>query len=182
MKRVYIINGHAGSGKDTFILVCRQFLSGIYDVLTYSAVDEVKRFLIEEEGWDGVTKDAYWRNRMYEVKMEMVKDGDRPTRYLLSSIEGAPSSSLIFLHIREPEEITKLLQLFPDARTLHIHRENVGSFDNPADANTRNFEYTYYLDNSGSIEDLTQTVREFLKAELSEIAMDSEQLDFGDFK
>ncbi|MDZ4840106.1 MAG: hypothetical protein SGJ04_08880 [Bacteroidota bacterium] len=182
MKKVYIINGPAGTGKDTFINICRLFLSGNLNVVTYSAVDEVKQHLKDNENWDGVTKDSYWRLRMYEVKMQMVADNDRPTRYLIESVENTPDDSIVFLHIREPDEIVKLLRLYPDAQTIHMDREGVERFVNPADALTQTIEYNFYLLNNGGLEELAEQVRAFILENVGEGLISGEQLDFGSFQ
>jgi guanylate kinase len=176
MKRVFVINGPATSGKDTFIEIVRRFLSSIFPVLSFSAVDEVKQDLKEKEGWDGVTKDAYWRLRMHAVKMEMVADNNRPTRYLLESIQAAPDNSVIFLHIREAGEIEKLLAEFPEAKTIHLTRETQEVFDNPADALTLEFMYDFYINNHGSLDDLAELVRKFIITEITELPEDEIRL------
>jgi len=183
MKKVYVINGPAGTGKDTLIYIFRQFTSGALNVRTFSAVDEVKRYLIEHEGWDGITKDAFWRNRMYEVKMEMVANGDRPTTYLYESAYATPDNSVVFLHIREPQEIVKILRRIPEAETIHLDSTRVERFDNPADSQTSEFEYNHYLRNDGSLEDFIEVVRQFI---LSQEAYRNlglgEQMTFGEVK
>ncbi len=181
MKKVYVINGPAGTGKDTFIHIFGELLAGKLHVATYSAVDEVKQYLREQEDWDGVTKDAYWRNRMYEVKMQMVADNDRPTRYLLESVYNAPDDSVIFLHIREPQEILKVLAALPEAETIHLDSERVARFDNPADAQTNDFIYTHYLRNDGTVDEFIEAVRQFILANEAYKNLGlGEQIGFGD--
>lgn len=167
MKKVYVINGIAAVGKDTFILLCKELLKGKMNVSTFSSVDEVKQHLKENENWDGVTKDAYWRIRMYEVKQQMVADNDRPTRYLVESAEKTPDNSLIFFHIRELDEIQKLLKLYPDARTIHITRNNIEVIETPVDAKPIDFNYDFTIDNSDSLEAFTEKARDFLIKELN---------------
>lgn len=173
MKKVFVINGPARSGKDTLIEMCRELLTGRINVATYSSVDEVKQYLREFEQWDGVTKDDYWRYRMFDVKQDMVRDNDRPTRYLVERIADTPDNSIVFLHIREPEEILKLLALFPDAFTIHVERINVEQFANRADQETRRIPYNFYIDNNGTLDDFLQSVRHFVR----EVVLDGSELD-----
>lgn len=182
MKKVFVINGPARTGKDTFINICRQLLANRMGVFTFSAVDEVKEYLKVEEGWDGVTKDAYWRLRMYEVKMRMVAENDRPTRYLVEGIETSPDNSVVFLHIREPEEIVKLLQHYPEAMTIHLSSEGVDLYENPADSNTQLIDYNFYLFNEGTIDEFVEIVRVFIRQELLEGEELTEEIDFGELK
>lgn len=177
MKKVYVINGIAAVGKDTFILLCKDLLKGKMNVSTYSSVDEVKQHLKDKERWDGVTKDAYWRIRMFEVKKEMIANNDRPTRYLVESAEKTEDNSLIFFHIRELEEIQKLLRLYPDARTIHITRNNIEIIDTPVDAKPIEFNYDFTIDNSDTLEAFTEKARDFLIKELNISPEDS--IDLG---
>ncbi|CAG1771985.1 hypothetical protein BAC3_02232 [uncultured bacterium] len=183
MKRVFVINGAAGTGKDTFINLTRELFAGNVNVATYSSVDEVKQWLKDNEGWDGITKDASIRFRMHEIKQMMVADNNRPTRYLLEKIAQTEDNSIVFLHIREPEEIAKLLQEYPEAQTIHIDREGIERFDNPADSRTAQFIYDYYVTNPGNdIEQFREVVRQFILQNLNDLIGEQEQMDLGDFK
>jgi hypothetical protein len=182
MKRVYVINGPAGTGKDTFIGLVRTLLNGQRDVLTFSSVDEVKLYLINNENWDGVTKDSYWRLRMHEVKKQMVADGDRPTQYMIERIAEAPENSIIFLHIREAEEILKLKALLDQLRTIHLDREGVERYSNPADANTLTLEYDHYIRNDGTLDDFAEVARQFILRDLVEELSEGEQTTFSDLR
>ena len=141
MKQIFIINGPAGVGKDTFINLCRESLKdyGI-EVFSFSSVDEVKEILKRDHGWDGVTKDSYWRNRMVELKQQMIEDGDRPTHFLLERINEV-DQGLVFLHIREPEEMQKIIRLNTDIQTIHVERPQAEIFDNSSDAATKKFKH-----------------------------------------
>lgn len=175
MKKVFVINGIAGVGKDTFILLCRELLKGKFNVATYSSVDEVKQYLKDNENWDGITKDAYWRIRMYEVKKQMIEDNNRPTRYLVESANNTPDNSLIFFHIRELDEIQKLLKLYPEAKTIHIVRNNIEIIDTPVDAKPIELEYDFTIDNSGSLDDYMDAAREFVIRQLENLIETEEQ-------
>lgn len=178
MKKVYVINGIAGVGKDTFVILCRDLLKGLFNVATYSSVDEVKQYLKEKEDWDGITKDAYWRIRMYEVKKKMIEDNNRPTRYLVESADNTPDNSIIFFHIRELEEIEKLLKLYPSAKTIHIIRNNVEVINTPVDAEPIKFAYDFTIDNSSTLEDFNLKAKDFLLTELTDYIQDN-QLSFS---
>ena len=68
---------------------------------------------------------------------------------------------LLLIDIREPEEIQRAAEVF-DAITVFIKNDNVPEItSNEADANVEDFEYDYYIENNGTIEEFEKSVRTF---------------------
>lgn len=159
-KLVVIINGPGGSGKDTFIEICRELLAPRQiPVHSFSAVDQVKEWA-KVMGWDGA-KDEAGRKLLYDIKMASARYNNGPTKYLLKSVKGI-ETGLIFLHIREPQEIAKLAAQLPQVLKLHIMREGAAVLANGADNVTLESSYDYYIDNNGTLDDLQFRAQQFL--------------------
>lgn len=62
--------------------------------------------------------------------------------------------SVMFLHIREPNEIEKAKAVF-SANTVLVRRDSVKHItSNMADENVYNYSYDYEINNNGTIDDL----------------------------
>ena len=104
-KTKIIINGCGGVGKDTFVDYCRIFAN----VTNISSVDKIKE-AAKLLGWDGgKTED----DRKFLSDMKLISTGynNFPYEYIKENIEKfmeERSSNVLFMPIREPEEIDKI--------------------------------------------------------------------------
>ena len=72
-------------------------------------------------------------------------------------------SKFLFLHIREPEEITRAVKEF-GAKTVLIIRNSVKHItSNMADENVFNYNYDFVIDNSGTKEELNSKAKDFVQ-------------------
>ncbi|SET61420.1 nucleoside/nucleotide kinase family protein [[Clostridium] polysaccharolyticum] len=157
-KRVVIINGYAESGKDSFVELAKEFVQ----LKNYSSVDEIKEFLYQI-GWNG-KKDNKTREFICELKRMLTAYNDYPFECLKKEYEAFKRDStyvLLFLHIREPEEIKRAVREFK-AVTLLIMREKRNIYTNSGDANVDNYKYDYVIENNGSKMELCSKVKKFL--------------------
>jgi hypothetical protein len=160
---IVVLNGPPEVGKDTFIDLCQDILVdyGIGSVYSYSAVDEIKQWA-QMMGWDGV-KDEKGRKFLSDLKQLSINFNDGPTKYLSRMIEGSLAKScVIFLHVREPQEIAKIKAIHPEIITCHMTRSSAPSYQNISDANTLNYHYDEYLQNDGALADLNVVAWQFL--------------------
>ena len=158
MKKVIIINGSAGVGKDTFSSICSKYCK----VMNYSSVDKVKE-LAKYCGWDG-NKDEKGRAFLSDLKIALTNYNDLPFECMKSKVEEFNSSdyNLLFLHIREPEEIARAANEF-NAVTLLIKNERVEHItSNMADANVFDFKYDCTIANNSSLEQLDGLAKWFI--------------------
>jgi len=155
-----IINGTARSGKDTFIDACGE--SNIdFNVYKTSSVDrvyEAARLL----GWDNV-KDEIGRKFLSDLKDLSTKAYEGPMKYMEEQIKGFKSPYVAFFMIREPIEIQKFCDRFPNTYTILIQRPNIKQFKNHADLEVENFPYDRIIFNEGSLEDLRYRSSDFMK-------------------
>ena len=164
-KIVLVINGRGGVGKDT---LC-DLASKHFRVYNISSVDPIKA-IARECGWDG-SKDDKSRRFLSDLKALTVAYNNYPTVWAKERFLGFLESEdeIMFLHIREPEEIANKEEATDGvARTLLIRggdRMKKENYGNVSDDGVENYEYDYYFTNDKSLEDAE---REFV-ALLSEI-------------
>ena len=128
-KHIFIINGSGGVGKDTFVgLVSTQLndmLKKFHTVINFSSVDKVKE-IAKEIGWDG-KKTEKNRKFLSDLKILTSEYCDMPFESMKSKVTEFmkdEESKFLFLHIREPEEIDRIVKEF-GAKTILIIRDTV---------------------------------------------------------
>lgn len=142
-KTIVVINGTGGSGKDTFV----EFVSKYTNVINFSSVDKVKE-VAKVAGWDG-GKTEKDRKFLSDLKVLTTEYNDMPFRSMADKVDEFRESDaeIMFLHIREPENIERAVNVF-GAKSLLIKRvglENIAS--NYSDANVDNYDYDYQIEN-----------------------------------
>ena len=159
-KSIIIINGSGGSGKDTFVSFCSEFVK----VLNISTVDKVKEAAKILVGWNG-EKDEAARKMLSDLKKISIEYNDAPTKYIESMVNVFKESDddLMFVHIREISEIEKAKKLF-NAKALLITNPKVQVItSNDSDGKINQFEYDYYISNDGSLDDLKDKAKQFVE-------------------
>ena len=168
--KVIVINGMPRSGKSTFVQFCLDEL-GAWG-MEVSTVDFVKE-LAKECDWDG-TKTPENRKFLSDLKDLLTNWGDVPYKKVLEEkrvwefgfeqFDVSTKDCFFFVHCREPQEIQKFVDRI-GAETLLIRREEVESElqSNHADAEVFNFTYDTEIWNDGSLKDLKDKAKKFLK-------------------
>lgn len=159
-KKIIIINGTGGSGKDTFVSFCSEFVK----VLNVSTVDKVKEAAKILVGWNG-EKDDVSRKMLSDLKKISVEYNEAPTKYIKSMADKFQLSDeqLMFVHIREVEEIEKAKKLL-NAKTLLITNPRIKIItSNDSDGKINEYNYDYYVLNDGTLEDLKLKAEQFIK-------------------
>lgn len=183
MKYRIIINGTGGSGKDTFVNLVKDYVSesgfiSVYNISSVGLIKEVARIL----GWDG-KKDEKSRKFLSDLKDLSTNYNNGPINYMIEKVHHYecfmyrsyqhiydPKHSIIFFHVREPEEIQKLKEVLEkdeDAKTYTMLIDATKRIDsinsNHADANVLNYEYDIIIDNNSDIHNLEENVNKFMK-------------------
>lgn len=159
-KRVIIINGVGGSGKDTFAELCAKHIK----VINISSVDKVKEAAKILVNWNG-EKNEKSRKLLVDLKKLSIDYNNYPTTYILERYEEFKRSDalILFVHIREISEIVKLKKRL-NAETLLIVNPRVPDItSNSSDANVNKYRYDYVIENAGTLEELEEKAREFSK-------------------
>lgn len=149
-KQIFIINGSGGVGKDTFV----SFVAEAIPTMNFSSVDKVKE-IAKIIGWDG-GKTEKDRKFLSDLKLLCTDYNNMPFNSMSEKVsEFSNSNSLVlFLHIREPEEIEKAKISF-NAKTILIKRDAVKQItSNMADGNVYNYNYDIVINNNGGIDEL----------------------------
>ena len=155
-KQIIIINGTGGCGKDTFV----SFVSKYKRVYNFSSIDKVKE-IAKLIGWDGGKTDKD-RKFLSDLKKLTTEYNDMAFNSIKDAINIFKNSDdeIMFIHIREPEEIKRVVDAF-NAKTLLIKRDGYDNImTNVSDANVENYDYDYIIYNK-SLEQLEDEAKKF---------------------
>lgn len=152
-KVTIVINGAGGVGKDTLCdLAAKHFR-----VRNISTITPIKELAAMAE-WDG-RKDDKSRKFLADLKQLCVAYNDFPTNWAYRIYREflTNDEEILFVHIREPEEIAKFVaRTDGDAKTLLVRggeRARRGKYGNNADDLVENYFYDYYFNNDGTLEE-----------------------------
>lgn len=158
-KKIVIINGSGGVGKDTFVELCSEFTN----VKNISSVDKVKEAAKILVNWQG-EKDDKGRKLLVDLKQLSIEYNDYPMTYIKEEADkfmANEEQNIMFIHIREISEIEKVKDML-DAKTLLITSSRVKKITtNSSDANVEQYNYDYYISNDGTIEELREKAKRF---------------------
>lgn len=159
-KYIFITNGVARSGKDTFAA----FLDEFIPTAKYSSIDKVKE-IAKQCGWKG-GKTEKDRKFLSDLKMLLTAYSDEPFHDIEKKVEEFRKnnkSRVLLIDIREPNEIERAKKKF-DAKTILIENNKVDIISsNISDANVFNYKYDYIIQNNGTLEDLRMAAKDFCK-------------------
>ena len=159
-KYIFITNGMARSGKDTFA----EYLNDFVPTLKYSSIDKVKD-IAKQCGWDG-KKNEKSRKFLSDLKVLTSKFNNMPFRAIKTTVDQFKEDKekrILLIDIREPKEIEKAKKAF-GAKTILIKRNDVKSItSNMADAGVFDYDYDFVIENNGTLDDFYWTVYNFAK-------------------
>lgn len=158
-KKVFIINGSGGVGKDTFC----EYVGHYAKVKVISSIDLVKDYA-SKMGWNG-SKTPRDRKFLSDLKDLLTKYNDYPFRDICQKVLWfkEDDNEFLFIHIREPEEIDRAKREF-NAHTILMVNDNVkGIYSNHADTRVLEYNYDIVIDNSGTLKDLEIIAKDFVE-------------------
>lgn len=165
-RTVFILNGKAGSGKDTFVelqkeYAFQQYMIRVSNISTVDRVKEAAKLL----GWNGV-KDDLSRKFLSDLKDLSVTFCDGPAQYCYRRAEYLENNEWLYIHCREPKEIEKM-QNYLSSRmrcyTVLIDRDdNFNVTSNHADVEVNNYKYDFIIDNNSTLDVFAETARSFV--------------------
>lgn len=156
-KKIIVINGTGGCGKDTFVSFC----ANNCNVYNFSSIDKVRE-IARMIGYDG-GKTERDRKFLADLKALTKEYNDMPYNSIKDAIEVFNNSTddVMFIHIREPEEIDRVVKDF-DALSVLIKRKNYELIkSNTSDANVENYDYDYIFEND-TLEKLEEDANNFI--------------------
>jgi len=164
MKKVAIvINGAGGVGKDTLCDLAGKHFR-VFNVSSITPIKEIAAMC----GWDG-SKDDKSRRFLSDLKLLTVEYNDYPTKWAKEKYLEFLSSEydVMFLHIREPQEIEKfVLATEGKAKTLLVRggsRMTKSHYGNISDDCVEEYNYDYYFVNDKSLEEAEKDFCSFLR-------------------
>lgn len=161
MKKIYVTNGSAQNGKDSFA----EFLGKYISVYKYSSIDLVKDML-EFAGVPKEPKTEEYRLLCSDLKDRLTKYDDIPFKDITSIVTDFKNNKIetevLLIDIREPEEIARAVETF-GAETILIRNHNVRKIEsNHADRDVENYKYDYIIENDGTLEQLERVAKLFI--------------------
>ncbi len=151
-KLTVVINGPGGVGKDTLCeLAARHF-----KVKNVSSITPIKEIAVEC-GWRG-EKDDKARKFLSDLKRLTIDYNDYPTVWAKREYDEFLNSDaeIMFLHIREPEEIAKFVKAtHGEAKTLLIRggdRMKKTAYGNVSDDCVEDYAYDAYYVNEKTLD------------------------------
>lgn len=161
MKKILIINGSGGVGKDTFVNALRDFAE-----VTHISIVEPTKNLARQIGWNGGKSE---RDRKFLSDLKMLIDDYNDYNYgyisnIVRNYLDTPSDgiNLLCIDMRERPQIERAKEEF-EAETVLVKRDSVQHItSNVADAGVFDMEYNYIIENDGTIEDLTRVAKSFV--------------------
>lgn len=121
--------------------------------------------IAKQIGWTG-KKSEKDRKFLSDLKILTSEYCDMPFESMKNKVTEFikdEESKFLFLHIREPEEITRAVKEF-GAKTVLVIRNSVKHIvSNMADENVFNYNYDFIIDNSGTKEELNNKAKDFVQ-------------------
>lgn len=168
--KIICINGQGGCGKDSFVHFCGCELNGVFN---FSMVDGIKSIVQMTGSWDGKKE---LRDRKFLSDLKDLFDGycDYSFKHVLAGIAKGiynyrkkdldnKNEMVCFVHTREPKDLKRWHDDY-GARAVLIRRPDTeGEYGNHADDQVFDYEYEYYINNDGSLEDLGDKAERFIK-------------------
>ncbi len=156
-KQIIVINGTGGSGKDTFV----EFAMKYGKIVNFSSIDKVKE-IARLIGWNG-QKTEKDRKFLSDLKRLTTEYNDMAYHSVEEAIKEFYDSEnqVLFIHIREPEEIKRVVDTF-GAKTLLVKRIGLANIEsNYSDANVENYPYDFIIENT-TLENLDLQAMNFM--------------------
>lgn len=129
--------------------------------MNFSSIDKVKE-VARIIGWNG-QKTEKDRKFLSDLKRLTTDYNDMAFNSITDTVNKFESSDneILFIHIREPEEIHRASSIF-GAKTLLIKRVGLANIEtNYSDANVDNYNYDYIIENT-TLEELDHKAENFV--------------------
>ena len=160
MKKILIVNGYPESGKTTF----EEIIAKHYNSIIRSSIDCVKEYAMKYFDFDG-SKTEFWRRFLSQLKKMLICEFDYIFIDVSKTIKNFyrdVNTEILMIDSREPEEIERFKNQF-HAITVFVRRDNCNkNAGNSSDEDVENYEYDYYIDNNGTLEELEKSACEFI--------------------
>lgn len=158
-KKIFIINGSGGVGKDTFVNMVGKYVPTV----NFSSVDKIKE-IARLVGWEG-GKTGKDRKFLSDLKKLITEYNDMPYKTVVEKIKNFKEdvvNEYLFLHIREPEEIKRIDSEY-DVSTILVKRPIEQITSNDADSRVNEYNYDIVINNTGDLTELNDLAKMFVE-------------------
>jgi len=175
---IYVLNGPAGVGKDTFVSCVDTNLRNLNGsrAVSISSVGGIKEIATKFFGYKESVKSDKDRKFLAELKNLTDDYCDYSFTYIYEEIQKIrrsndsdvyPHVSAIFIMCREPGKIERLCNAY-NLKSIFIdsNRDIHKVTNNDADANVRNWEYDITIHNDKDLANLNKIAEAFVKYEI----------------
>lgn len=161
--KIFILNGTATCGKDTFADMVKENTSAVhYSII--KPITDILSGLPKEVQVDMSNKDERLRKLISDIKLALEEYSDYPYRKVKNFIEYANGKwEFIFIDMREAHNIERLKKEYGAKSVLITNKRAPKITSNIADAQVDEIDYDIKIDNNGTLEDLRKEVVEFIK-------------------
>ena len=162
MKKIFITNGSAENGKDSFA----DFVGKYISTYKYSSIDLVKE-MFEVVGVSKKEKTEKKRKLWSDGKDLLTEYDDIPFKVVTSIVTDFKNNKIetdvLLIDIREPEEFARAVETF-GAETILVRKPNAIKIEsNHADRDVENYKYDYIIENNGTLEQLEMVAKIFVR-------------------
>jgi dephospho-CoA kinase len=180
--KIILVSGKARSGKGEFSRILKESLETKGEKVVQTLFAKyIKQYAIEL-GWDGVTKDSYWRDFLQKIGTELIQyDLNMKTFHPNRISEDIQILShfgvnyFIIDDCRFRREVYFMKAMFPDdVITVRVESNNSRSdlneeqLKHQSEIDLDEFKFDCNFQNNGTIEDLKKQVRLFIQLMLTE--------------
>lgn len=164
MKKVIVINGAGGVGKDT---IC-DIVAEHYKVKNVSTITPIKEIALKI-GWEGKKEDRD-RKFLSDLKQAFSDYNDLPNKYVVEEYKKFlnDNNEILFVHIREGSQIKHFCEsINGDCVTLLIRGRGKLHYGNASDDMVNDFDYQFTYDNVKSLEELDEDFMKFFDSSIN---------------
>lgn len=174
---VVLIGGVQGSGKSSFINYCKKHMQGVREE---STIDCCKMLVEEMAKMESVkyseeittaiqTKNEKYRTLLNQLKTLWCEFDDGPNSIVCSLVDSVidrTKTSILFINVREPEQIAHLKQRIEEGcgvtvLTMAVLRNDPTDSMNDADKRTLDYAYDIWIKNSMTFAELEFSAVQF---------------------
>lgn len=181
---VFLIGGVGGSGKSSFIDLCKKHMINVHEESTIDPCKQVVKYMaeLEEKSYHNIgvvsldrdieNKTDSYRSLLHDLKVAWCAADDGPNAITTSIVRNRlfaeTPATAIFINIREPDQFIHLREKLQDeisaiVLTMCVNRPGVASdaFINEGDRTTMDFDYDLYISNEKDLSGLEVIAEQF---------------------